>query len=93
MTTLLVISSLLGVTLGIRYRALALVPAGAMILTVSVVAGIRGGIPHTMMLAILSAASLQLGYLAGATLNHLPLMLRKPDSWRGPISSAREPTR
>jgi len=93
MTTLLIISSLLGVSLGVRYRALALVPAGAMILTVSVVAGIRGGIPHTIMLAILSVAGLQLGYLAGATVSHLPLTLRKPDSWHGTISSAREPTR
>jgi hypothetical protein len=64
-----------------------------MILTVSVVAGISGGVPHAMMLAILSVSGLQLGYLAGATLSHLPLMLRKPDSWHGPISSAREQTR
>jgi hypothetical protein len=93
MTTLLVISTLLGVGLGLRYRALALVPAGATVLTVSIVAGIRGGVPHSVILAILSVACLQFGYLAGAALAHLPLLLRKPDSWHGPVSSAREPTR
>jgi hypothetical protein len=93
MATLLVISTLLGVALGLRYRALALVPAGAMVLTISIVAGIRGGVPHSLILAILGFGGLQFGYLAGAALTHLPLLLRKPASWHGPISSAREPTR
>jgi hypothetical protein len=77
MATLALITLLLGAALGVWFRALVLVPAGVLVLIGSALAG--ASLQHPILAAFCGISGLQLGYLAGITIRHLPVGLRK--SW------------
>jgi hypothetical protein len=69
---LVLISVLFGMVLGLRFRALVLVPAMAMVIAfVVTVALMRGQATGIAMLSVAaSVAALQIGYFAGAIVRH-----------------------
>jgi hypothetical protein len=69
---LLLISLLLGMVLGQRFRVLVLLPAMGIILSVAIGMGLASalGLRPTALLAVGSVVSLQIGYLAGIGLRY-----------------------
>ena len=70
---LLLISLLLGMVLGQRFKVLALLPAMAFLLLVAIGAGMAGaqGPWPTALMTVGALASLQFGYLAGVSVRYL----------------------
>jgi hypothetical protein len=68
--TSLLLSLMMGMVLGQRYRVLVLLPAGALILLVMVSVGLARaqGLESTALTAAAAIVSLQIGYLAGSGL-------------------------
>ena len=78
MMTLMLICPLLGAVLGQRFKVLVLIPAMMVVLPLVAAAGLLRGPPYggIAIALIVSAVSLQLGYLAGIALRHLLVLLR-----------------
>jgi hypothetical protein len=72
MMMLLLISLLLGMVLGQRFKVLALLPAMAFVLLGVSSAGLAGsqGLWLTVIMAVGAIASLQIGYLAGISIRY-----------------------
>lgn len=75
---LVTISLLAGALLGQRFRVLALIPAIIIVLAGSGIMDLARGLPHvqTFADAIAAAVGVQVGYLAGATIGYLLVMVR-----------------
>jgi hypothetical protein len=95
MMTLMQICLLLGAVLGQRFKVLVLIPGMAVVLPLVAAVGIVRADPYgkIAIAVMVSALSLQLGYLAGIALRHLLVLLRASQisaSSRSPGSSARK---
>ena len=91
--TVEVVSLLVGLLLGWRFRVLALIPAMAIALIFVIAAGGARGDPGWWIVATTAAAvtSLQIGYFAGLWLRHIPTAARSSSS--APRSFARPTAR
>jgi predicted Na+-dependent transporter len=67
------ISLLIGMVLGQRFKVLALVPAMAVVVLIAVGAGVaRGaGVWPTILMVVVAMATVQIGYLAGIAIRSL----------------------
>jgi hypothetical protein len=76
--TLLIISLLMGMVLGQRFKVLVLVPAMVFVLLVAIGEGTARaeGLWPTALLAMVAIASLQIGYLAGTGIRYLHVAAR-----------------
>jgi hypothetical protein len=76
--TLAVISLLAGMVLGQRFKALVLIPAIAIGLVLTIGAGIVGADTFwsIVLMAAVTAASLQIGYFAGICIRRLMVAVR-----------------
>jgi hypothetical protein len=72
MLTLAICGALVGAVLGMRFRALILIPSIVVGLFVGAVAGIAGheGVGMTVLTMLSVATALQLGYLGGTMIRH-----------------------
>jgi predicted Na+-dependent transporter len=78
MMTLIILNLLAGLVLGQRFKVLVLVPAIVLALLVAIGAGIaRGdGVWSTALMAGAVGMALQIGYLAGLFIGHIPALGR-----------------
>jgi hypothetical protein len=92
--TFALISLLLGMVLGQRFKVLALVPVIAVSLPVAAGVGIAhyGEFGPTLLLAALAIASLQMGYLAGIAIRY-SLAAGRASGLRTASLDASQPTR
>ena len=76
--TISIICLLAGLVLGQRFKVLVLVPATALMLALTVVAGLAGGysIPLLVFAAVAAAVSLQIGYLLGLGIHQVLIGVR-----------------
>ena len=88
------VSLLAGMVLGQRFKVLAVVPAIAVSLLVAIGFGIAvsEGLGHTILLAALAVASLQIGYLAGIAIRY-SLAAARTSGLRTASVHAPQPTR
>jgi hypothetical protein len=92
--TFTLISLLLGMVLGQRFKVLALVPVIAVWLPVATGTGIAryGEFGPTLLLAALAVAALQIGYLAGVVIRY-SLVAARTSGLRSASLHASQPTR
>jgi hypothetical protein len=92
--TFALISLLLGMVLGQRFRVLALVPVIAVWLPVAIGVGIAryGEFGTTLLLAALAVAGLQIGYLAGVAIRY-SLVAARTSGLRTASLHTSQPTR
>jgi hypothetical protein len=92
--TFALISLLAGMVLGQRFKVLAVVPAMAAWLLVAIGFGIAfsEGFGRTVLLAALSVASLQIGYLAGVAIRY-SLAATRTSGLRTASVNSPQPTR
>jgi hypothetical protein len=88
------ISLLVGMVLGQRFKVLAVVPAMAASLLVSIGVGIAysEGLGRTVLLAALAVASVQIGYLVGVAIRY-SLAATRTSGLRTASLHASQPTR
>jgi hypothetical protein len=69
----LAIAVLAGAALGLRFRILVLLPITGLALAAIIASGVvlRGGLTHIVLVAVLTIAGLQVGFLAGVVIRYL----------------------
>jgi hypothetical protein len=89
MSALILLTLLTGAVLGMRFKVLILVPAIGSALVIIVVGDLAGGsgLFHTLILAMLAATGLQMGYLCGALTRQTVLLARAESSRKFPLRS------
>jgi hypothetical protein len=85
------VSSLVGMVLGQRFKVLVLLPAMAISLLLAIGTGLAHGerVGPIMLLAVAALASLQIGYLAGVGVRHSLAATRMSGLRTDPLSETR----
>jgi hypothetical protein len=91
MAVLSTICAIVGLSLGLRFKVLILVPAIGFAAAIIAAGGIAGGdsLWHLALVIAVATISFQVGYLGGTVVRHAFLMRRTPSSMRRERRSAR----